>query len=64
LPALVVRGKERLSPFDTVAPEFPDMPGWLNTLLKDWGRLEILWMALLGLPMGLSVAGVLRKDQA
>ncbi len=64
LPAIVIRGKERWLPPKKVRAEFPEVPEWLNALLKAAGSLEIRWMTLLPLPVGLSVAGILRKDEA
>lgn len=63
LPALVVRGKDRLwgSNFDRA--EFPEIPWIINEWLKWWGCLESHFISRMGLAFGLSLVGVLQKSE-
>jgi len=61
LPALVLRGKDRLLGCQRERAEFPDVPKIVNRCLKWWGHLECALIpgALL---MGLSLFAVLRSE--
>lgn len=61
LPAAVaVRGWEKIRP-QREQPDFPKVSGATNRLLLTAAAAERRWMDVAGVPMGLSLAGVLRK---
>jgi SAM-dependent methyltransferase len=61
IPALALRGKDRLTGGCLKHAEFPDIPETVNKLLKWWGRLESTLIPL-KLPIGLSIFAVLKSD--
>lgn len=61
IPALIVRGKDRLLGCQHKHAEFPDVPDILNRLLMLWGRLEPVLIPF-HLPIGLSLFTVLKSD--
>lgn len=61
IPALILRGKDRLCGHRRNQAEFPDVPEILNRLLKLWGRLESVLIPF-SLPVGLSLFAVLESD--
>lgn len=60
LPALILRGKDRLFKCQKERAEFPDVPEIVNKCLKWWGRLECVLIPL-ELPIGLSFFIVLKS---
>jgi len=59
-PAMVLRGKDRLSRRQLECAEFPDVPEIVNKCLKWWGRLECALISF-KLPIGLSFFIVLKS---
>jgi len=61
LPALAVRAWKRRSR-DGAAEraDFEVAPVWMNRALAGWHRLEAMWLARRDLPLGLSLAAVVR----
>lgn len=59
LPAAVVRGMKRRGAGGERA-DFGVAPGWMNRALFGWQRLEAAWLARGSLPLGLSLAAVVR----
>jgi len=60
LPALILRGKDRLFGCQREHAEFPDVPEIINKCLKLWGSLECALISL-KLPIGLSFFVVLKS---
>jgi len=60
LPALILRGKNRLFGCQLECAEFPDVPEIVNKCLKWWGRLECALISF-KLPIGLSFFIVLKS---
>ncbi len=56
--ALAMRTKEKLFP-NRDSAEFPRVPNWINSLLLGLARMERAWLLRIGLPVGLSVVGVI-----
>jgi SAM-dependent methyltransferase len=63
-PALVMRRKEGPPSEKERHAEFVRVPRPVNGLLKFWGWMEDAWLNVAGIPLGLSLAAVLRKDPA
>ena len=61
LPALILRGKNRLFGCQLDGAEFPDIPEFVNKCLKWWGRLECALISF-KLPIGLSFFIVLKSQ--
>jgi SAM-dependent methyltransferase len=61
LPALVLRGKDRILGRQYKHAEFPDVPESVNRLFKWWGLLESALVPI-NLPIGLSLFAVLKSD--
>lgn len=61
LPALILRGKDRLFKCQRERAEFPEVPEIVNKCLKWWGRLECALIPL-ELPIGLSFFIVLKSE--
>jgi hypothetical protein len=61
LPALILRGKDRLFGCRLERAEFPNVPKIVNKCLKLWGRLECALIPL-KLPIGLSFFIVLKSE--
>lgn len=60
LPALLLRGKDRLFDRELACAEFPDVPEIVNNWLKLWGRLECALISF-KLPIGLSFFIVIKS---
>jgi SAM-dependent methyltransferase len=60
--ALALRTLERLAPFRRDAADLYPLPGRLNAVMKAVYRVETLLAEQLGLPFGLSLAAVARRD--
>ena len=60
LPALLLRGKDRLFGCRVESAEFPDVPETINKWLKWWGRLECALISF-KLPIGLSFFVVIKS---
>ena len=61
LPAVAVRAWKRRG--ERVADERADFgvaPGWMNRILAGWQAMEAAWLARANLPLGVSLAAVLR----
>jgi SAM-dependent methyltransferase len=61
LPALILRGKDRLFGNQLERAEFPEVPEFVNKFLKLWGRLECALISF-KLPIGLSFFTVLKSE--
>jgi SAM-dependent methyltransferase len=61
LPAAVLLRCLRKQDENAVHKEFPEVPGWVNGLLRGYGAVESWMVRLGGIPAGLSLVGVLRK---
>lgn len=61
VPALVLRGKDRLLGSRREHAEFPRVSKWMNRWLTQWGRLECSMLERFDQPMGLSLVAVLQK---
>lgn len=61
LPALFIRGKDRIFGCQLERAEFPDVPEIINKCLKWWGRLECAFIYF-NLPIGLSFFIVLKSE--
>jgi len=60
IPALIIRGKDRLFNGRIESAEFPRVPEIINKCLKWWGRLESALISI-NLPIGLSFFIVLKS---
>jgi SAM-dependent methyltransferase len=63
LPAAAVRAWKRRSAGRESAGERADFgvaPAWMNRMLAGWQRIEAAWLAHANLPLGVSLAAVLR----
>lgn len=61
LPPAVLLRYLRRGDEETVATEFPEVPGWVNRLLRGYGQIESRMVRLGGVPAGLSLVAVLKK---
>jgi SAM-dependent methyltransferase len=63
LPALAVRGLQRLFPSDRRPAEFPRVPAAANAALVGLANIERAWLRRFSLPAGLSILAVLRRPR-
>jgi SAM-dependent methyltransferase len=65
LPAAAVRAWKRRGAMRETAGERADFgvaPAWMNRVLAGWQRIEAAWLARANLPLGVSLAAVLRPQ--
>lgn len=62
LPAAAVRAWKRRGARDSAAEraDFGVTPPWMNRALTGWHRMEAAWLARVDLPLGVSIAAVVR----
>jgi SAM-dependent methyltransferase len=60
-PALLIRGRDRLSGNKRDNADFPKIPKWLNVMFEAWGILENAILGQFNIPAGLSLVAVCKK---
>ena len=61
LPAAAVRFWKRRAGGAGQRADFGVAPAWMNRLLAGWQRAEAMWLGWANLPLGLSLAAVVRR---